>query len=341
MKILHHTHNNRAMNYFKTITILFAFVSFAHSSVYFGNQGRQKRDTSSAVTIRTDDEEVYQYGIGERPRASLLEQCSFHFVTITYVKGDRIGFASERSFPAASSDVGAIELIYTKPQRDARFNSESGSALDFVYPEVGGNLFVSKCKGSNDDKSYKPIVSNEKYFCSVEYVIKFDASLRQNPDRLAAIPQILDSQNDLIFAGYAIAVFRTGKAINSPAMRATVLGQILESSKVPYIGLWYARFFLRLLLVSEAEDALAPETRDSIIERLVAISSRKDVKANVVFLLLLELAERDKLDISRFLNQENRTGFTANYHIFIRNNPDLTGRAAFERHLNNGKKSRN
>ena len=283
------------------------------------------QETGEAKTSLSTGRDIdYEFRIGERIRSSMLENCSIVIGIVRGVRDQGLELAVEEQL---SGDGGGTFAL-NPPDNVSKFSSNP--AWENATAKPGSRLLVSRCGGSNEEGRFRTVVSDERYFSSVRDVIAFEVLLRQNSNVISDLPRMLAGRGDSIFAGYATQVLNG--SLDDSAEVAVALSRILEDRLVPPVGLAFARIKLRQLMIKEGERAMPPDVRRQVLTLIVSAGS-KDEPTEQVFVLLNELAERNKLNIKELVTASNRHSLRANYQAFLKNNREFKPQPSLQRQL--------
>lgn len=284
----------------------------------------------STLSISANEKSDYEFKIGERLASSFSENCSLFIGRIQNLQEQKATLIIQEKLFGNKTDKSTLDLNDIVLPKYPRF---SYSPWNYVEIRQGYNLFVSDC-GNGISQSYGVIVSNEDLFPQIREVISYQKRFKENQSILLEMPQLLTQNDNIIFIGYITSLLRSGVPENKNDL-ATVLSQFLENNNLPPISLVYARISLRQLLVKESENSLLPETRNSVISRIVNIAGSADNSAEQSVTLLLELADKGKLNIKPFLNKKKRQNILKHYRTIALNVGTIQGRKEFEKQLAN------
>jgi hypothetical protein len=275
----------------------------------------------------------YEYKIGERLATSFSRNCSLLIGKIEAFSEPNVDLRIEEHLWGEKPAGEKVRLKYSAPRLNARLNSESFSPWINVDHEKGNRLFLSSC-GADDEQNYRIIVSREALFPAIRDVVASYVRLTQNPANLLETPQRLDESDNFVFAGFIISYLRGNRA-GDRDNAAIVLAKMIDSNKLPPIGRAYSRIILRQLLVKSGENALLPESRNSVFKNLVEIGSGDYGDAvEQAIILLRELADKGKMQIESFLDEGKRRNLLINYRKFMLKNPSQKGSEELEKQLN-------
>jgi hypothetical protein len=284
----------------------------------------------STLSISANEKSEYEYKIGERLASSFSENCSLLIGRIQSLQEQKAILIIQERLSGNKTDESTLELNNIVSPKYPRF---SYSPWNYVEIRQGYNLFVSDC-GNGISQNYGVIVSNEDLFLQIREVISYQKRFKENQSILLEVPQLLTQNDNIIFIGYITSLLRSGVPENKNDL-ATVLSQLIGNNNLPTISLVYGRISLRQILVKENENALLPETRNSVIGRVVNIAGSAGNPAEQSVTLLLELADKGKLNIKPFLNKKNKQNILKNYRNIASNVGTTQGRKEFEKQLAN------
>lgn len=307
------------------------------------NEIRQvNKDTSVA------NNENYDYELGEKLADSILSGCSIFTGSIQEIRpiSDNVNKNSKQEIEKKiiffienwlrgervfSENI--IELDYYLSLN--RKNPQENSVWQNVKVDVGKQLLIAYCPDKNVAKKYGLVTSEEKYFQSIKEVIDYQARYENDKNILLEVPQILNTKDDFIFAGYINTyIWRMG-TIGDVDNFALVLASLLGSKTVPSNEWRIVGSNLQYLIVG---NALKAATRDEIANKLVELgSSEGESEVELAIGLLVHLSSKDNFDLNKFLSNQQRLGLKQNYQKLIIKEVSQEERVEFERQLQ-GKK---
>lgn len=263
----------------------------------------------------------YEFRVGERLRAALLDDCFILIGVTSFVENDRLGLELQETLWGEGSKKDEV-VEFELPPTNQRFSLDS--PVERTSIRKGDRLLIAKCTIGGVER-VRVGISDDAYFGSVRNILMYEKRLRLDPGAVSDIPSILAAQDDSLFAGYASLVLR-GSSIDREAV-ADVMSRVMSTRFMPPVGLSLLRIRLRQMVLLTGDNALGKETRDVIISRLVSTGSRYD-PSDQVFILLDEIFESSKAEIKASVNEANRSQLIRNYQVFLRRNRAIKPNAA-------------
>lgn len=275
----------------------------------------------------------YDIVIGQKLADSLLQKCSIFSGRIQKMEeGENrqsvlVNFHVDEWIAGKKLDNGN-DPTFTLRSSTSRKVSPDENELVNVSLEVGRPLIVGYC---SEEKLYRLVVSEEKYFGSIRDVIKY-AATEDTENNLSKSIDLLKAQSDFVLAGYLTQhIWRTG-SIGDVNRNATVLAYLLGPNAYPEKKLGEVRDYLENLLSKDNDLKFA--TRDKVTKTLVELGAGADqANAEQAILLLIDLSKKEKFDFKPHLNAQNSKKLSQNYRSLVTAKIPPADRKNFEKQL--------
>lgn len=322
----------------KTILYLLTLVlSFGSVSIlkYNGQVFRQNSSDDLMVQEVINDKKN-DLSIGTKLANSLLRECSIFTGKITDIRPTddpnafKVDFTIEDWLVNNSTSIeNRIQLDYLRGYYKSDSPAENWQN---VKVEIGAKLLIaSNCQNNSNAGKYALVTSEDQYFQSVRNVITYHFDVEKNKKKLFNVSQILNSQNDNIFAGYIIRRIDLFGIVYADDNTQILLG-LLGDKHLPK-GSWES-ISTHIDYLMKGNKVLLPETKNLVINKFVAMGSSDDMDDSEQGVRsLIRLCENNAFNITPFLNSEKRNKLVQNYQKLSSPKKSIKGKEEFERQL--------
>jgi hypothetical protein len=217
------------------------------------------------------------------------------------------------------SDLGSvIQLDQTIVPEKRRLSSEGATVWDNVDMQVGGRLIVALRRNLDGPRKYVFVVSDVSLFPTIGVVLMWHHQFLTNPSLLVSAPELGGDSIARFFAGYLASYLWRGGSFGNRDEEAIALGKLLPRTPPVAGSAGLIRATLRRFMISDSKP-LSRAAYQSVTESLVIAASSEDLTlAEQAISLLIQLAEKRKLEMRPYLTADRTRRLSMNFRALLR-----------------------
>lgn len=284
---------------------------------------------SGAAKISNDD--AVKFKVGNALGWALAVDCSVFSGTVSNVEPQKKDANVESSIAVKHAKVDvridewlwnrrpevgtAIPLDQTIVPENRRLSSEGRTVWDDVDVQVGGRLIVALRRNTDGPRKYVFVVSDVNLFPTIEVVLTWHRQFLTNPSLLVSAPKL--GNESTFFLGYFASYLWRGGSFGNRDEEATALGNLLTRTPSVAGSSGIIRITLRRFMMSDSKP-LSRAAHHSVSESLVIAASSEDLTvAEPAISLLIQLAEKRKVEMRPYLTSDRTRRLNMNFRALV------------------------